>query len=78
MTKTEIQGWLTYWRNANMVAIDEIHGPLHVAVARKWCLCMRTGVFENVSNVAIWNALRDQRISADWSAIEKQAVQRPA
>ncbi len=61
MTQAEIQGWLTYWTNAKMVAFDQINAFDQVHLARKYCQCMRVGVFWNVSDLDIWRALENMR-----------------
>jgi hypothetical protein len=63
MTRSEIQDWLIYWKNANMVAVDEIRCFENVYQARKFCRVMRVGVFHTdlVSDLQIWNALVDLR-----------------
>lgn len=61
MTSKEIQGWLTYWANANMVAVDEIRAFDQVHLARKYCECMRVGGFADVTDLQIWRALLDAR-----------------
>jgi len=64
MTKQSIKDWLIYWNNAGMVAIDEIRAFDQVYLARKYCRCMRVGVFTDVTDLRIWNALRDMREAA--------------
>ena len=63
MTKAEIKDWLTYWSNANMVAVENIQSLEHVVQARKFCECMRVGVFceDLVTDLQIWNALKEMR-----------------
>ena len=61
MTIENVQNWLNYWRNANMVHLGAITTLQNVAVARRFCSCMRTGVFADVSDGQIWDALRDMR-----------------
>lgn len=61
MTQKEIQGWITYWQNAKMVAIEQINALDQVHLARKYCSCMRVGVFAEVSDLAIWRALENMR-----------------
>ena len=57
MQTEEIQTWLTYWNNANMVAVDAIRAFDQVYQARKYCACMRQGVFADVTDLQIWRAL---------------------
>jgi len=57
MNKAEIQNWLTYWENAGMVAVDNICAFDQVHQARKYCACMRQGVFTDVTDLEIWRAL---------------------
>jgi hypothetical protein len=61
MSRKQIQEWLTYWHNAKMVAVESICAFDQVHLARKYCECMRVGVFENVTDLAIWNALVELR-----------------
>mgnify|MGYP001565510147 CR=1 FL=1 len=61
MTQQRIQEWLTYWTNARMVAIDQINAFDQVHLARKYCSCMRVGVFAGVGDLAIWRALENMR-----------------
>ena len=61
MTKATITNWLTYWTNANMVAVDEIRAFDQVHLARKFCECMRVGVFSDVTDLQIWNAITAMR-----------------
>lgn len=61
MKQADIQGWLTYWQNGGAVAVDEISAFDQVHLARKYCQCMRVGVFSNVSDLAIWRALENMR-----------------
>jgi hypothetical protein len=61
MTNQSIKNWLSYWNAAGMVAIDQINAFDQVYQARKFCQCMRVGVFADVSDLQIWNALRDMR-----------------
>ena len=59
-TKHEtIVGWLKYWNVAKMVTLDEIQTADDMVEARKWCACMRSGVFtpELVSTEELWSAL---------------------
>jgi hypothetical protein len=63
MTIAKIQIWLTYWNNAGMVALDEIRSIEDVVQARRFCACMRVGVFtlNQVSDLQIWRALCARR-----------------
>lgn len=61
MTSNEIKVWLAYWQNANMVAVNEIRAFEHVYQARKYCECMRKGVFADVTDLQIWRALSEMR-----------------
>jgi hypothetical protein len=63
MAEREIQIWLDYWNRGNMVAIDEIQAFEHVYQARKYCSCMRFGVFspDIVTDLQIWRALQSMR-----------------
>ncbi len=59
MKQNDIQAWLEYWQNANMVNLDQISAFDQVYQARKYCSCMRSGVFsfDLVSDLEIWRAL---------------------
>lgn len=63
MTEAAIQDWLGYWQAHNMVAIGNIRAFDQVAQARKFCECMRVGVFhpDMVSDLQIWRALSEMR-----------------
>lgn len=58
MTTTEIKNWLNYWQNSKMVNLDAITSFDRVYQARKYCQCMRVGVFSDVTDLQIWNAIR--------------------
>lgn len=64
MSKQEIKNWLSYWAAANMVSVENIRAFDHVYQARKYCKCMRDGVFADVTDLQIWNALTDMREAA--------------
>ena len=64
MTALNIAIWLAYWSNAKMVALDEIRAFDQVHQARKFCECMRVGLFSDVTDLQIWNALQDMRKAA--------------
>jgi hypothetical protein len=57
MKATDIQSWIAYWTAAKMVAFDQITSFDRVYQARKYCECMRVGVFADVTDLQIWNAL---------------------
>ena len=59
MNSQEIQTWLAYWGNAKMVDLRAILAFDQVHQARKFCACMRDGVFHPsvVTDLQIWNAL---------------------
>jgi hypothetical protein len=58
MLKTaDIKVWLAYWQAAHMVNVDAIQAYEHVHLARKFCSCMRVGVFADVSDLEIWRSL---------------------
>ena len=63
MKQQDVIGWLQYWQNAKMVAVDEINAFDQVHLARKYCECMRVGVFspDLVSDLQIWRALQVMR-----------------
>jgi len=66
MAKSEIISFLKYWEAAKMVALEEIRAFDQVHQARKFCACMRQGVFtpDCVTDLQIWNALREMRKNA--------------
>ena len=68
MAQTKIIEWLGYWRNANMVSINAICAFDQVYEARKYCQCMRVGVFTNVTDLQIWNALKAMRAAEQVAA----------
>ena len=61
MNTNEIQKWLKYFQNAGIVDVDAILAFDQVYEARKYCSCMRNGVFTDVSDLKIWNALVQMR-----------------
>lgn len=61
MRQHKIQEWLAYWRTAGMVDVDQINAFDQVPLARKYCSCMRLGVFAGVTDLAIWRALVNMR-----------------
>lgn len=63
MKQAEIIGWLEYWQNAAMVAVDQICAFDQVHLARKYCSCMRLGAFspDLVTDLQIWRALSVMR-----------------
>lgn len=69
MRQAEIQGWLRYWDAAKMVAVDQITSLEAMETARRFCSCMRTGVFmkdgatkcDLVSTLTMWRALCNMR-----------------
>ena len=61
MTKEEIQTWLTYWASSHMVSVDRILAYDQVPIARKYCRVMNVGVFHDVTDGQIWDALREMR-----------------
>lgn len=61
MTQKDIKRWVGYFARSNMVAFHEIQCLAHVELARKHCECLRVGVFSNVTDKQIWNALLDTR-----------------
>ena len=58
MTTKEIKAWLSYWTSANMVAVNQIRAYEQVYQARKYCACMRQGVFADITDGQIWDAIR--------------------
>jgi hypothetical protein len=61
MPSEKIQEWLSYWNDAGMVKVEEIRALGDVFSARKYCKCMRVGVFAEVSDLQIWRALNEMR-----------------
>ena len=61
MTAAEIKTWIAYWTAAKMVNFDAVRSVEQVYECRKYCSCMRVGVFTEVSDLSIWNALQDIR-----------------
>lgn len=61
MTKTEIKRWIAYWTAAKMVAFDGIRTFDQMFQARTYYECLRTGVFTDVTDLQLWNALREYR-----------------
>ena len=47
-----------------MVAFDEIRAFDQMYQARKFCPCLRVGVFADVTDLQLWNALREYRTDA--------------
>ena len=60
MTKTEIVSWLSYWKNAMMVDIDEIHTIDDIPTAMRFCRVMRNQ-FACTSDDKIWDAIAAMR-----------------
>jgi hypothetical protein len=46
-----------------MVSVDEIRSFDDVYQARKYCECMRVGIFANVTDLQIWRAIRNARMT---------------
>lgn len=63
MKQADIGRWLRYWHNAKMVDVDEITAFDQVHLARKFCSCMRFGIFAPhlVTDLQIWRALQVMR-----------------
>lgn len=61
MNKQEIQTWLSYWDNGDMVNVGRILAYDQVHTARLYCPVMARGVFTDVTDGQIWDALRDMR-----------------
>lgn len=61
MPKQQIQDWLIYWQAAKMVNINKIDSLPAMYSARRFCRCMRVGVFINVTDKQMWDALCDLR-----------------
>jgi hypothetical protein len=52
-----VQNWLLYW-GGKAVALGEIRTRADVALARRFCRCLRTGALSDVTDQQIWNALQ--------------------
>ena len=61
MENEGIKRWIAYWNNANMVAFEHVNAFDQVHLAREYCPCMADGVFGNVTDLQIWNALTEMR-----------------
>ena len=61
MAKAEIQKWLRYWSAARIVSVDQILAFDQVHTARRFCQCMRVGIFSEVTDLQIWRALTEMR-----------------
>jgi hypothetical protein len=61
MTQAKIKSWINYWTAANLVAFHEINSAADVANARRFCAVMRNGVFCDVADNSIWQALQSLR-----------------
>ena len=57
MTTKQIKTWLNYWMNAKAVAVNEIRSLADVTEARRFCAVMRKGVFTDVTDQQIWEAI---------------------
>lgn len=74
MTRADIQRWLSYWQNANEVAVEEIRTEADVPVARRFCEVMRAGVFATITDKAIWEALTEMRAAHRMSGVAPSAT----
>ena len=61
LSQKDIQDWLRYWQATKSVAVHNINAFDQVAEARKYCSCMRKGVFCEVTDLQIWRALCNMR-----------------
>lgn len=61
MGKAKIKSWIQYWTNARMIAFGEIQSLADMTEARRWCSVMRLGVFSNVTDRQLWDALAEMR-----------------
>lgn len=69
MSKRDIKAWLSYFKAAKMVNFREINSLEDLHQARRFCACMRVGVFANVEDNAIWYVLRESWMEfRDWKA----------
>ncbi len=73
MTQSKIQDWLTYWTNAKMVDVDQIRAFDQVHQARRFCSCMRLGVFAAVADLDIWRALENMRDPSKYTVARNPA-----
>jgi hypothetical protein len=64
LTQVAIQDWLRYWDNGKQVNLGAIRAFEHVYEARRYCQCMVTGVFHDVTDLEIWRALSAMRAAA--------------
>jgi hypothetical protein len=78
MKQSKIQEWLTYWQNARMVDLDEIRAFEHVHQARRFCSCMRVGVFAAVADLDIWRALENMRDGAKYPELNMTQAEQSA
>ena len=60
---SEIQTWLDYWQRSRAVAVDQILAFDQVHEARRFCSVMREGIFADVTDLQIWRALCDMRMT---------------
>lgn len=61
LTQNEIKSWLSYWAASKSVSVENIRAFDQVHLARKYCEVMRVGVFTDVTDLQIWNALVSMR-----------------
>lgn len=61
MNRAAIQVWLTYWDNGDVVNVGRILAYDQVHTARLYCSVMTKGVFADVTDGEIWDALREMR-----------------
>jgi hypothetical protein len=58
-----------------MVDLDEIRAFEHVHQARRFCSCMRVGVFATVADLDIWRALENMRDASKYPKAEDYLVE---
>jgi hypothetical protein len=68
MSKQEIKAWLSYFKAAKMVNFKEIFSLETLIEARKYCKCLRVGVFAQVEDNAIWYVIREYGWVEGWAA----------
>lgn len=58
-----ITRWFKYWDAAHMVNFSEINSLEDMIQARKYCKCMRVGVFTEdvITTEEMWNVLRQSK-----------------
>ena len=68
MSKQEIKSWLSYFKATGMVNFKEITSLDLLKQARRFCKCMRVGVFANVTDNQIWYVIREYGWVEGWAS----------